>query len=89
MINKNYLSFNYLNDCLNGCILCSALYASDWGIKPFIVQLAMDGSEAKKIITEDLIWPNALAIDYVAKHLYWADAFRDVIEFILFFKCYH
>ncbi|VDK80448.1 unnamed protein product [Litomosoides sigmodontis] len=56
------------------------LYASDWGTKPFIVRLAMDGSEAKKIITEDLIWPNALAIDYVARRLYWADAFRDVIE---------
>ncbi|VBB30035.1 unnamed protein product [Acanthocheilonema viteae] len=56
------------------------LFASDWGTKPFIVRLAMDGSEAKKIINEDLVWPNALAIDYFAKRLYWADAFRDVIE---------
>lgn len=44
----------------------------------------MDGTQAKKIITEDLVWPNALAIDYFAERLYWADAFRDVIEFIRF-----
>lgn len=42
----------------------------------------MDGSEARKIITEDLVWPNALAVDYFAQRLYWADAFRDVIEFV-------
>ncbi|VIP00453.1 Uncharacterized protein BM_BM10239 [Brugia malayi] len=56
------------------------LFASDWGVKPFIVRLAMDGTQAKKIVTESLVWPNALAIDYFAERLYWADAFRDVIE---------
>ncbi|VDM09369.1 unnamed protein product, partial [Wuchereria bancrofti] len=56
------------------------LFASDWGVKPFIVRLAMDGTQAKKIVTENLVWPNALAIDYFAERLYWADAFRDVIE---------
>uniref|UniRef100_A0A0R3RR28 Thrombomodulin n=1 Tax=Elaeophora elaphi TaxID=1147741 RepID=A0A0R3RR28_9BILA len=60
--------------------LTRALFASDWGTKPFIVRLAMDGTEAKKIITEHLVWPNALAIDYFAERLYWADAFRDTIE---------
>uniref|UniRef100_A0A1I7VEG2 EGF-like domain-containing protein n=1 Tax=Loa loa TaxID=7209 RepID=A0A1I7VEG2_LOALO len=56
------------------------LFASDWGVKPFIVRLAMDGTQAKKIVTENLVWPNGLALDYFARRLYWADAFRDVIE---------
>uniref|UniRef100_A0A183D0D5 TENA_THI-4 domain-containing protein n=1 Tax=Gongylonema pulchrum TaxID=637853 RepID=A0A183D0D5_9BILA len=58
------------------------LFASDWSAEPFIVRLAMDGSKAEKLIVEELVWPNALAVDYFAERLYWADAFRDVIEFV-------
>ncbi|VDN05510.1 unnamed protein product [Thelazia callipaeda] len=60
------------------------VFASDWGDKPFIAALAMDGSHAKKIITENIVWPNALAVDYLAQRLYWADAFRDIIEMVNF-----
>ncbi|MCP9260857.1 hypothetical protein DINM_004264 [Dirofilaria immitis] len=57
------------------------LFASNWSTKPFIVRLAMDGTQTKKIVTENLVWTNALAVDYFAD---WADAFRDVIESIHF-----
>ncbi|CAG9533646.1 unnamed protein product [Cercopithifilaria johnstoni] len=75
-----YNSFFHLPRALVAYPSTRELFATDWGTNPFIVRLAMDGSEAKKIITEDLVWPNALAIDYFAKRIYWADAFRDVIE---------
>ncbi len=43
----------------------------------------MDGSSFQKIVTESVMWPNGLAIDYYADTLYWADAFLDTIEYLV------
>lgn len=40
----------------------------------------MDGEERSTVITENLVWPNGLAIDTQTDKLYWNDAKRKVIE---------
>uniref|UniRef100_A0A915CAZ8 Uncharacterized protein n=1 Tax=Parascaris univalens TaxID=6257 RepID=A0A915CAZ8_PARUN len=57
-----------------------ALYASDWSSSAFIARLNMDGSGFKKIITDQIVWPNALTVDVFAERIFWADAFLDTIE---------
>ena len=46
---------------------------------PLSGRLGMDGSQVKAIVTEKLGWPNALTIDYITDHIYWADARLDYI----------
>merc|ERR1719347_2209924 len=53
---------------------------TDWGSKPAIVQVNMDGSGKKALVNDDLVWPNGLAIDLVLDRIYWSDAKKDVIE---------
>lgn len=55
------------------------LFLSDWGDKPHISRLSMDGKTKKHIITDEIAWPNALTIDYVTEKLFWADANYDYI----------
>ncbi|XP_053386538.1 low-density lipoprotein receptor-related protein 1-like isoform X2 [Mercenaria mercenaria] len=57
------------------------LFLSDWGEKPHISRISMDGKTKKHIITEEIAWPNALTIDYVTEKLFWADANYDYIAF--------
>lgn len=40
----------------------------------------MDGSHRTKIVSDGVIWPNGLTLDYTAARLYWADAKYHVIE---------
>jgi hypothetical protein len=56
------------------------LYGTDWGSAAFIYKASTDGRKFEKIITENIVWPNALTIDIYAKRLYWADAFLDTIQ---------
>lgn len=58
------------------------MYWSDWGAKPKIEQASMDGSNRQVLISEKLIWPNGLAIDFEMKRLYWADGGMKSIEYI-------
>ncbi|MFH4979099.1 hypothetical protein AB6A40_005808 [Gnathostoma spinigerum] len=60
--------------------LIGQLFASDWSSSAFIARLSMDGSSFIKIITEAIIWPNAIAIDIFADRIYWADSYLDKIE---------
>lgn len=50
------------------------------GPNPKIERIEMDGKNRKSIITESIIWPNGLTIDYTANRIYWADAKHHVIE---------
>lgn len=54
------------------------LFYSDWG-KHEIVRVGMDGQHVKRIVTEEIEWPNGLTIDYQLQKLYWADARKDLI----------
>ena len=57
------------------------LFYTDWGDHAHIGRIGMDGTIPKQrnIITDNLGWPNALTIDYVAEHIIWADA-RYIID---------
>ena len=56
------------------------MYWSDWGSFAKIEQASMDGRDRTVLHDTDLVWPNALTLDYEAQVLYWADAFWDKIE---------
>ncbi|CAA99828.2 EGF-like domain-containing protein [Caenorhabditis elegans] len=56
------------------------MFVTDWSANAFIAAASMDGSHFRKIITERITWPNAVAVDIFAEKIYWADAFLDTIE---------
>ncbi|KAK7507961.1 hypothetical protein BaRGS_00000926, partial [Batillaria attramentaria] len=59
------------------------LYWSDWGSRPYIGRMSLDGTNiSTSFITDKMGWPNALTIDYESNRLWWADAHLDIIEFI-------
>lgn len=53
---------------------------TDWGDHPGIYLVSMDGQHRETLIDTDVVWPNGLANDYAANHLYWADARLSKIE---------
>ena len=58
------------------------LFFTSWSLQSYIGRIGMDGGAFVKIkstSTDDLGWPNALAIDYFAEKLWWADAYLDYI----------
>ncbi|XP_064475155.1 prolow-density lipoprotein receptor-related protein 1-like [Ornithodoros turicata] len=58
------------------------MYWTDWGEHPYIGKAEMDGTGARILINESvesLGWPNALALDIVTQHIFWADAKYDYI----------
>ena len=56
------------------------MFWTDWGYKASIVSAGMDGTTPLSIVTQDLTWPNGLAIDHGNLRLYWVDAEADIIE---------
>ena len=52
------------------------MFWSDWGERPKIERAGMegDGKSRKVIVTQDIMWPNGLTVDYDESLLYWADA---------------
>ncbi|KHN76991.1 Low-density lipoprotein receptor-related protein 1 [Toxocara canis] len=64
--------------------LIGKIYATDWSSSAFIAELNMDGSSFKKVITEGIVWPNALTVDLFAERIFWADAFLDSIQSVRF-----
>lgn len=58
------------------------MYWSDWGKNSMIEKSSMDGTNRIALVSEDLGWPNGLAVDSNEGKLYWADAKLDVIEYI-------
>ncbi|XP_032221449.2 low-density lipoprotein receptor-related protein 6 isoform X2 [Nematostella vectensis] len=56
------------------------MFWTDWGSKPKIEKSNMDGTSRWTLLDKDLIWPNALTIDYQSKRLFWADAKLNRIE---------
>ena len=58
------------------------LYWSDWGKEnPKIESSNLDGSNRTTLISENIKWPNGVALDYKRRLLYWVDAGTDKIEY--------
>lgn len=58
------------------------VYWTDWGDKPYVGRVGMDGKNKTVIISTKLEWPNGLTIDYTNDKLYWADAHLNYIEYV-------
>lgn len=59
------------------------MFWTDWGdLKPGIYRSNMDGSAAYRLVSEDVKWPNGIAVD--SQWIYWTDAYLDCIERITF-----
>ncbi|KAL5505916.1 hypothetical protein EMCRGX_G007461 [Ephydatia muelleri] len=56
------------------------MFWTDWGATPMIGRSALDGSGRKNLVTSNLKYINALAIDFDTDTLYWADANTHLIE---------
>jgi len=53
---------------------------TDWGDRPGIFLVSMDGKRRETLIETDVVWPNGLAQDYLTNSLFWADARLNKIE---------
>jgi len=57
------------------------LFFTDWAHQMAkIVRVGMDGTHPTTIVSSDLIWPNGITVDAVAKRIYWSDAKHDLLE---------
>lgn len=54
------------------------LFWTDWGDHAYIGRANMDGTDQREIVN-GLAWPNALAIDYVTREIFYGDAKLDYI----------
>uniref|UniRef100_A0A2S2QL46 Sortilin-related receptor n=1 Tax=Sipha flava TaxID=143950 RepID=A0A2S2QL46_9HEMI len=57
------------------------LFWTDWAVgEAKVARSNLDGSDVKTLINnESVVWPNGLAVDYIAERLYWVDARHDYI----------
>ena len=62
-------------------LIFSVMFWSDWGSRPEIERANLDGSGRTPIVSDDLVFPNGLALDYELNRLYWCDAGTDRIEY--------
>lgn len=56
------------------------LFVTEWGSVPMIVRMNLDGTGRRVLISQDIVWPNGIAVDEPVDRIYWADAHRDTIE---------
>lgn len=56
----------------------SYMFWSDWGEHAKLERSAMDGTDRAVLISNNLGWPNGLAIDMAGSQLLWADAHTEV-----------
>lgn len=61
-------------DCSKGRV-----YFSDISSK-HITSVKYDGSDRQPFITEDIISPEGVAVDWISRRLYWTDSSKDTIE---------
>lgn len=56
------------------------MYWTDWGEHAKLERSAMDGTDRVILISNNLGWPNGLAIDKAGSQLLWADAHTEVSD---------
>jgi len=56
------------------------MFWTDWGDGAKVERANMDGTDRRVIVNERLIWPNAVAVDYVHNYVYFADSYHGMIE---------
>lgn len=58
------------------------MFWTDWGDSPRIEKCGMNGDPKTRevLISRNILWPNALTIDYTVDRIWWADAKLHTIE---------
>ena len=52
------------------------MFWTDWGVDPKIERANLDGTNRVVIVTEDLIYPNGLALDFGQERIFWCGTGR-------------
>ncbi|XP_053699069.1 low-density lipoprotein receptor-related protein 4 [Sabethes cyaneus] len=60
------------------------MFWSDWGSNPLIERAGMDGSGRVTLVSENLQWPNGLALDTDNHRLYFVDGGTKALEYVNF-----
>lgn len=60
------------------------MFWSDWGSTPMIERANMDGTDRVSIVTQNLLFPNGLAVDQMNSRLYFVDGGIKTLEYVSF-----
>ena len=58
------------------------MFWTDWGIEPKIERADMDGSNRLTIVSDGLLQPFGITVDYDGLKLYWCDSGTNIIEYV-------
>ncbi|XP_065677221.1 low-density lipoprotein receptor-related protein 2 isoform X2 [Hydra vulgaris] len=56
------------------------LFWTDWGVTAKIERATCSGTNRVTLVSNDIVWPNDITIDYNTNVLYWVDAYLDVLS---------
>lgn len=57
------------------------LFFTKWGhSSPMLERCNMDGTKRKALVTEKIVFPYGVTIDYATTNIYWLDTYLDFIE---------
>jgi hypothetical protein len=61
------------------------MFWTEWDVgdqyaKSSIVRANMDGTNLRRILYQDVFWPNSLVVDYVTQRIFYVDAKTGLIE---------
>ena len=58
------------------------IYWTDWGGKPKIERVGMDGTKRETLVSKNMTFPNGLTIDHATRRIYWTDPGTLTIEYL-------
>ncbi|XP_059616809.1 nidogen [Phlebotomus argentipes] len=73
-VSMSQMAIGVDNDCTEGRV-----YWSDISSKN-IMSSKYDGSDKKVFISEDILSPEGIAVDWISRRIYWTDSTKDTIE---------
>ena len=82
----NAMLFSFFHHCsfifVFTVFIFSYMFWTDWGDVPKIEKCGMNGDPSSRqvLISKNILWPNALTIDYTIDRIWWADAKLHTIE---------
>ncbi|KRZ56210.1 Low-density lipoprotein receptor-related protein [Trichinella nativa] len=50
------------------------LFFTEWSLSPYVARIGMDGTDFVKLVERDIVWPNAITVDYFTERIFWGDA---------------
>lgn len=57
------------------------MFFSKWGSSPSMLERCkMDGSEREPLVTNKIVYPYGVTVDYPNKHVYWVDTYLDYVD---------